>query len=72
MNSEMIEIDAGTVLVIRIQEHELPKQKEIASVSDDIEKSLSAKKLNELLVEKGDAALKILTESGSWTELELF
>jgi len=69
-NSELIELDSKSVLVIRVEEHELPKQKELASVQSDIEEILSAKKLKELLVEKGDEALKTLSESGSWVELE--
>ena len=69
-NSELIELDAKSVVVVRLQDHELPKQKELLSVEADIKKLLSAKKLNALLIEKGDAALKTLRESGNWTALE--
>ena len=69
-NSELIEIDAKNVVVVRLQDHQLPKQKELKDVEADITKLLSANKLKALLVEKGDAALKTLSESGSWTSLE--
>ncbi|MEH6455123.1 MAG: SurA N-terminal domain-containing protein [Cocleimonas sp.] len=69
-NSELIELDAKNVVVVRLQEHELPKQKELTSVENDIKKSLTFIKLKTLLVEKGDAALKVLSESGSWSALE--
>ena len=68
-NSDLIELDAKSVLILRLQDHELPKQKELTSVESDIKKSLSANKLKALLVEKGDAALKTLNESASWTAL---
>lgn len=63
-------MDAKNVVVVRLQEHQLPKQKELASVEDDIKESLNTNKLKALLVEKGDSALKTLRESGSWTALE--
>lgn len=69
-NSELVELDAKSVLVLRLQDHELPKQKELTSVEGDIKKILSANKLKALLVEKGDAALKTLSESGNWSALE--
>jgi len=69
-NSELIEIDTKTVVVIRLQEHELPKQKELSAVESDIKKLLKDNKLKTLLIEKGDAALATLREKGDWTSLE--
>lgn len=69
-NSELIEIDAKNVIVIRLQEHELPKQKEITAVESDIKELLTDNKLKALLVEKGDAALNILQEKGEWSAVE--
>ena len=69
-NSDLIEIDATTVMILRLNDHELPKPKELASVESDIKKILSATKLRALLVEKGDEALNTLNESGSWSGIE--
>ena len=69
-NSELLEIDTKTVAIIRLQDHKVPQQKELSLVEEEIKKNLSSKKLNELLVEKGDSALKSLRESGSWNSLE--
>ncbi len=69
-NSELIELDAKNVVVIRLQDHQLPKQKELVDVQSDIEKLLISNKLKALLIEKGDVALKKLRDSGSWTVIE--
>ena len=69
-NSELIELDPKNVVVIRLQDHQLPKPKELDDVKDNITTLLSANKLKALLVEKGDAALKALSGSGSWSSLE--
>ena len=69
-NSELIELDAKSVVVVRLQDHELPKQKELTEVESEIKALLSAKKLNELLIEKGDDALKRLSDSSSWDALK--
>jgi len=67
-NSELIEIDEQTVAVIRVQEHQSPKQKPLDDVSDQIKSILKAQKVRELLVEKGELVLKSLKESGDWVE----
>ena len=69
-NSELIEIDAKTVLVIRLQDHELPKQKELFAVETEIKEILTDNKLKTLVQEKGDDALKVLREKGVWSALE--
>ena len=69
-NSELIEIDPKSVVVVRLQDHELPKQKELSSVEKDIKEILTGKKLRALLVEKGDKALSKLREKNSWTALK--
>jgi len=69
-NSDLIELDAKSVVVVRLQDHELPKQKELASVESEIKKSLSADKLKALLLEKGDSALESIRSAGSWDAIE--
>ena len=66
-NSELLEIDDQTVAVIRVQDHEQPKQKSIEKVSDQIKDILKNQKLRKVLVEKGESALKQLKESGDWS-----
>ncbi len=70
-NSELIEIDSATVAVVRLQEHQTPKQKPLADVQDSIKSSLQNQKLRKLLIEKGELALKALRESGEWSALEV-
>jgi len=69
-NSELIELDASTVAVVRLQEHELPKPKTLADVSDEIQATLKNQKVRKLLIEKGEAALKAIQVSGSWSAVE--
>jgi peptidyl-prolyl cis-trans isomerase D len=68
-NSELIEIDSQTVAVIRVQEHQLPQQKALADVSDDIKAILTVEKTRKLLIEKGELALKTVKESGQWSSI---
>jgi len=70
-NSELIEIDATSVAVIRLQEHKLPEQKPLADVSDEIKVSLADQKLRKLLIEKGEMALKAIQTSGEWSAVEV-
>ena len=69
-NSELIQLDDKTVIIVRLQDHELPQQKELSAVETDIKNILTDNKLKALLVEKGDAALKVLREKGEWSALE--
>ncbi len=69
-NSELLEINAGTVAVIRLQDHQPPKQKPLADVSKDIAKILSDEKLSKLMITKGEQVLKGLKETGSWSALK--
>lgn len=65
-NSELLEIDTGTVAIIRLQEHQVPKQKPMADVSKDITGILTDQKLRKLLIEKGEQVLKEMKTSGDW------
>ena len=69
-NSELIEVGASSVAVIRLQEHKLPEQKPQADVSDEIKASLTDQKLRKLLIEKGEMALKAIQASGEWSAVE--
>ena len=69
-NSELLEIDSGTVMVVRLQEHQTPKQMPLADVEESIKTSLQNQKLRKLLIEKGELALKTLRETGEWSALE--
>ena len=69
-NSELIEIDANSVAVIRLQEHKLPAQKPLSDVRDEIKVSLTDQKLRKLLIEKGEVALKAIQTSGEWPAVE--
>jgi len=66
-NSELIEIDNGTVVIIRLQEHQPPKQKTLADVSKQIVDILTSQKLRKLLIDKGEQVLKSLKETSSWS-----
>ena len=65
-NSDLIEVNEGTVAVIRLQDHQAPKQKPLADVSKQITDILTDQKLRKLLVDKGEKALKSLRETGKW------
>ena len=69
-NSELLEIDSATVVVVRLQEHQTPKQMPLADVEESIKNSLQNQKLRKLLIEKGEQALKTLRETGEWSVLE--
>lgn len=68
-NSELLEISEGTVAVIRLQEHQIPKQKPLADVTEQITDIINSEKLRKLLIEKGEQALKSLKETGSWSAI---
>jgi len=69
-NSEMLEINSGEVAVIRLQDHQPPKQKPLEEVSKDIAQILTNQKLRKLVLEKGEKVLKSLKETGSWAALK--
>lgn len=69
-NSELIEIDGGTVAVIRLLEHKRPEQKPMSDVSEQIKNALTDQKLRKVLIEKGELVLKGLKEKGDWTAVE--
>lgn len=69
-NSELIEIDNGTVAVVRLQEHKLPEQKVLSDVKDNIKTSLMDQKIRKLLITKGESALKAIKISADWSAVE--
>ncbi|HIP94493.1 MAG TPA: hypothetical protein EYH20_04045 [Leucothrix sp.] len=68
-NSELLEINEGNVVVIRLQDHQPPKQKPLTDVSKDIAEILSNQKLRQLTTDKGEQVLKTLKETGAWSAL---
>jgi len=68
-NSDLLEISPTEVAVIRLQDHQLPKQKPLKDVSKDIAQILTNKKLRKLALDKGEGVLKSLKEKGSWAVL---
>lgn len=69
-NSELIALDAKRAVIIRLEERELPKQKELSEVEADIRATLLSTKLDALLLTKGDEALSTLSNDGAWTSIE--
>ncbi len=69
-NSELIELDDSSVVVIRLQEHELPKQRPLDDVKSSIQASLEDQKLRKLLISKGEAVLKTIQGSSDWSALK--
>ena len=69
-NSDLIEVGASSVAVIRMQEHKLPEQKPQSDVTEEIKATLTDQKLRKLLIEKGEMALKAVQASGEWSAIE--
>lgn len=65
-NSDLLEINDGTVAVVRLQEHQPAKPKPLTDVKAEIKKILSDAKLRKLLIEKGEQALSKLRETADW------
>lgn len=65
-NSDLIEINDGTVAVVRLQEHQPAKPRPLTDVKEEIKKILSDAKLRKLLIEKGEQALSKLRETEDW------
>ena len=70
-NSELLEIDSETVVLVRIQDHDAPKQKPMTDVSSNIKDILSTQKLRKLLIEKGELVLTKLKETSDWSALSV-
>ncbi len=70
-NSDLIEINSGEVAVVRLQDHQPPKQKPLEDVKKDIVNILMDQKLRKLVQDKGDKVLKKLQETGSWSALSM-
>ena len=67
-NSSLLELDPNTAVVLRVKEHQRPAKLPLADVSERIRERLIAERATQLVLEKGEAALKALRE-GSDTEL---
>lgn len=68
-NSELIKVNESNVVIIRLQEHQVPKQKPLADVTTQITSALTDQKLRKVLIEKGEKVLKSLRDSGSWSSV---
>ena len=68
-NSDLIEINEGHATVVRVVNHEDAKQKPLADVKEEIRTALLAQKSRELVAQKGDATLKVLTAKQAWSAL---
>lgn len=68
-NSELIELDGSSVVVIRLQEHKMPVQRPLEEVKNSIKSILEDQKLRQLLISKGESLLKSLRDSGDWSVL---
>jgi peptidyl-prolyl cis-trans isomerase D len=65
-NSDLIELSDGRVVVLRILEHEPPKQRDLAEVSDLIKNTLATQEMQRLVREQGRELLKDLQSGQSW------
>lgn len=68
-NSEMIELDDASVVIIRLQDHQVPKQKPLSEVTDLIKNNLEDQKLRKILITKGESILQALKASNDWSSL---
>ncbi len=57
LNSEVIEVGDRHVVVLRVQEHEEPRQKTLEDVRDEVVASLKSERAGEMLKVRQDAAL---------------
>lgn len=78
-NSDLLELDADTALVLRVKQHERSEQIELEQVADEIENILLAQEARLLNKNKGDALLQQLQsgelepkqmESANWRSFE--
>jgi len=65
-NSDLIELSDGQVVVLRVLEHEPPKQRELAEVGDLIKNTLATQEMQRLVREQGRELLQGLQSGQSW------
>jgi len=65
-NSDLIELSDGRVIVLRVLEHEPPKQRDFAEVSDLIKNTLATQEMQRLVREQGRELLQGLQSGQSW------
>ncbi len=68
-NSEVLELEDGNALVIRVVNHEPAAQKPLDTVREEIRTALLAQEARKLTAQKGDELLKQLTTAQSWAAL---
>jgi peptidyl-prolyl cis-trans isomerase D len=65
-NSDLIELNSGRVIVLRVLEHEPPKQRDLAEVKELIQNILATQKMQNLVRDYGREQLKNLQSGQSW------
>jgi peptidyl-prolyl cis-trans isomerase D len=68
-NSEVVEVDDGTAVVVRVVKQEAAQQKPLETVREDIRATLLAQEARKLTTQKGEELLKKLTEAQAWSAL---
>ncbi|MEB4593603.1 SurA N-terminal domain-containing protein [Candidatus Thiothrix sp. Deng01] len=68
-NSDLLELEDGHAVVIRVVNHEAAAQKPLAEVHDEIRNILLAEDARKLTTQKGEELLKKLRETSSWAAL---
>lgn len=65
-NSDLLELEDGSAVVIRVVNHEAATQKPLDSVRKEIRTALLAQETRKLTAQKGEELLKKLTETQAW------
>jgi peptidyl-prolyl cis-trans isomerase D len=65
-NSDLIELNSGRVIVLRVLEHEAPQQRDLAEVSDLIRNTLATQEMQRLVREYGREQLSTVQSGQSW------
>lgn len=68
-NSDLLELEDGKAVVIRVVNHEAAAQKPLDAVREDIRTVLLAQEARKLTAQKGEDLLKKLSDSQTWTTL---
>ncbi|SEA99556.1 peptidyl-prolyl cis-trans isomerase D [Thiothrix caldifontis] len=68
-NSDLLELEDGNAVVIRVVNHEPAAQKPLETVREDIRTALLAQEARKLTAQKGEDLLKKLMAAQSWTVL---
>lgn len=68
-NSDVLELEDGNAVVIRVVNHEPAVQKPLETVREDIREALLVQEARQLTAQKGEALLQQLTTAQSWSAL---